>query len=166
VARDREKHRLSQKKYYEKNKERIIARKKELESQSPEMRRKRSLWRNYGMTEQDFDNLFELQGRCCALCFAPGSKRTPRLCVDHCHETKKVRGLLCDNCNRALGLLGDKVEPLERAIEYLNGRLFPKYQLEQQRSFISDPIRWNIENSLPGELPKGIKKRGRPRKGT
>ena len=41
--------------------------------------------------------------------------------VDHCHETGKIRGLLCHNCNRALGLFKDNVEFLERAILYLKG---------------------------------------------
>jgi hypothetical protein len=41
--------------------------------------------------------------------------------VDHCHATGKVRGLLCHNCNRALGLMQDNIENIKRAADYLEG---------------------------------------------
>ena len=44
-----------------------------------------------------------------------------KLVVDHCHATGTVRGLLCHNCNRALGLLHDNTEVLLNAIKYLEG---------------------------------------------
>jgi|DEB0MinimDraft_4_1074332.scaffolds.fasta_scaffold82317_1 hypothetical protein len=50
----------------------------------------------------------------CATC---GS--TNRLCIDHDHKTNKPRGLLCHNCNTALGLVGDNLETLTNLIEYL-----------------------------------------------
>ena len=50
-------------------------------------------------------------------CAACGS--TNRLCIDHDHETNKPRGLLCHNCNTALGLVGDNLETLTNLIEYL-----------------------------------------------
>ena len=45
---------------------------------------------------------------------------TDRLCIDHDHQTDEVRGLLCHNCNTALGLVGDNVETLSKLITYLN----------------------------------------------
>lgn len=63
----------------------------------------------------------------CAVCQRPESVIDPRkgetkeLAVDHCHETGRIRGLLCNNCNRAIGLLGDSVELLLKAVEYLKG---------------------------------------------
>ena len=42
-----------------------------------------------------------------------------RLCIDHCHDTKKPRGLLCHNCNTALGLLGDNVDVILGLSQYL-----------------------------------------------
>ncbi len=45
------------------------------------------------------------------------SNRT--LNVDHDHETGKIRGLLCGNCNRGIGLLGDNIETLQNLIKYL-----------------------------------------------
>ena len=50
-------------------------------------------------------------------CEACGS--TNRLCIDHDHKTNKPRGLLCHNCNTALGLVGDNLEILSNLIAYL-----------------------------------------------
>lgn len=59
----------------------------------------------------------------CAICKEPQSVllkgELKRLAVDHCHKTKKIRGLLCDNCNKGLGLFKDKPELLNSASEYL-----------------------------------------------
>jgi len=41
------------------------------------------------------------------------------LVVDHCHSTGKVRGLLCSNCNRGIGMLQERVDILQNAIDYL-----------------------------------------------
>ena len=54
-------------------------------------------------------------GRCAICCEVPRR----RLVVDHIHGTSLIRGLLCDKCNSGLGKLGDTIEGLERAIEYL-----------------------------------------------
>ena len=52
----------------------------------------------------------------CNIC----SKPEDTLCVDHCHKTGKIRGLLCFDCNTGLGKLGDDVQSIQRAIDYLN----------------------------------------------
>ena len=60
----------------------------------------------------------KLQDNKCALCKTPFSdKIKPN--VDHCHSTEKIRGILCNKCNSGLGFLGDNIESLERAINYL-----------------------------------------------
>lgn len=70
-----------------------------------------------------FDKLFSEQGGRCAICRTDKGSSTGkdnrRLAVDHCHKTKVVRGLLCGNCNRMLGLVKDDPETLRRAIAYL-----------------------------------------------
>lgn len=80
---------------------------------------------NWKTATENYRSLRERQGGVCAIC-----KRTERrshaltgtvwdLAVDHCHETGQVRGLLCNACNRGLGLLGDKVDTLEQVVQYL-----------------------------------------------
>jgi Recombination endonuclease VII len=68
----------------------------------------------YGIGEEDVQRMLEEQNGLCAVC-----ERQPAEHVDHCHETKKVRGLLCFNCNGALGRFEDDVEILQRAVDYL-----------------------------------------------
>ena len=69
--------------------------------------------------------MFKEQNECCAICGKHKSelnmKRKNNLCVDHCHETGRIRGLLCDKCNRGIGLLGDSLKNLKSAISYLEG---------------------------------------------
>ena len=52
----------------------------------------------------------------CKIC---GNKPQKPLYVDHCHETKRIRGLLCHQCNVALGHMNDDPQRLEKAISYL-----------------------------------------------
>ncbi len=81
--------------------------------------------RTYGLSHEQYLQMFEDQEHRCKICQCEGfkinSKAKNTLCVDHCHKTGKVRGLLCHNCNRALGLLQDNTNYLQSAIEYLEG---------------------------------------------
>lgn len=68
------------------------------------------------------------QNGCCAICNIPQSKLNRTLDVDHCHKTGKVRGLLCTNCNRALGMFQDSASICIKASEYLkHGRKVKLY---------------------------------------
>ena len=87
--------------------------------------RDQNLRKRYGIGVEEYKELFEKQNGNCAICgkhssnvFTKG-KAGFELCVDHCHETGKVRGLLCENCNTGLGKLQDNVEILRKAIDYL-----------------------------------------------
>jgi hypothetical protein len=73
-----------------------------------------NLQRRYGISEAEYDARFAEQGGLCALC-----RKQPALVVDHDHETGAIRGLLCQQCNRGLGFLGDTIETLLKAVEYL-----------------------------------------------
>lgn len=82
----------------------------------------------YGLSEDEYYRMLRQQNDSCAICLSQKSwsknykykkNGSSRFMVDHCHTTRKVRGLLCTRCNRALGLLGDNIENLTRAAEYL-----------------------------------------------
>lgn len=68
----------------------------------------------YGLTEQGYESLLLSQNKLCAIC-----NEDKPLCIDHDHETGKVRGLLCTSCNTGLGKLGDSITSLQNAINYL-----------------------------------------------
>jgi len=78
------------------------------------------------MRASDYAIMLEKQGGVCAICkqpetfMHPKAKRVARLAVDHCHDTGKVRGLLCAKCNRGLGYFRHNVAYLRNAEEYLN----------------------------------------------
>lgn len=75
----------------------------------------------FGMTQEDYDKLLIKQGGVCAICKGPQNiKNRYNLCVDHCHETKAVRGLLCNDCNIGLGMFKDNKNNLLSAVKYLS----------------------------------------------
>lgn len=77
--------------------------------------------KQYGLTESDYQALLESQDGVCAICgIAPTSKC---LAVDHDHSTGTVRGLLCGNCNRGIGYLGDNLAVILSAARYLDRAL-------------------------------------------
>lgn len=86
-----------------------------------------TLQRRFKITGDQFKEMLAAQGGVCAIC---GNKETHKyksgklkeLAVDHCHDSKKVRGLLCMNCNQALGRFQDNIENLRRAIRYLEAK--------------------------------------------
>ena len=72
----------------------------------------------YGL--KDYDALLAAQGGGCAVCGSVlPQKGRKRPHVDHDHETGEVRGILCHNCNRALGAVGDSVERLDQLKRYI-----------------------------------------------
>lgn len=85
-------------------------------NEHPGHHRKLYLLRAYGMTLSDFEALKTTQGGACAICRNP---TTGLLHIDHCHATNRVRGLLCGNCNRAIGLFFDSPKTCRAAAEYL-----------------------------------------------
>lgn len=71
-------------------------------------------FKRYGLTDEAYRRMITDQSNCCKIC-----SRQTKLVVDHCHNTNKIRGLLCANCNRLLGDAYDSIEILKQAIEYL-----------------------------------------------
>lgn len=80
--------------------------------------REAQLKKNYGITEEEYFEMLNLQNGLCKICLTKG-KENRNLSVDHSHKTKRVRGLLCQNCNVGLGKFQDDEKLLAKAIEYL-----------------------------------------------
>jgi hypothetical protein len=101
------------KEYRAKNKDRVL-----------EIERKSKLKMTYGITVEQYDALLTRQNSKCAVCAAkkPGG-RTKMFFIDHCHNSGKVRGLLCMRCNTGLGLFLDNPKFLSNAISYLKENL-------------------------------------------
>lgn len=75
----------------------------------------------YNIGIDDFERLMVAAGGRCQICGASGSKsiRKKHLCIDHDHTTGRIRGILCDTCNRGIGLLGDNPDRIRAAASYL-----------------------------------------------
>lgn len=79
----------------------------------------------YGITGCEYDNAFAAQDGRCAICggaphkYMTSKGEVERLHVDHCHKTGVFRGLLCGQCNRAIGLFKDDVNVVAAALRYL-----------------------------------------------
>lgn len=94
------------KRHYDKNRDAIL-----------EYRKKTKLHK-YGINFEQYTKIAKAQDYVCAICSGV-DKSGYRLSVDHNHETGKIRGLLCQKCNHAIGLFKDDVQLLIKAIEYL-----------------------------------------------
>jgi hypothetical protein len=70
--------------------------------------------RKFNLTDEQYAELMEHEN--CEVC---GRDLSDKKCIDHCHTTEKIRGVLCNNCNTALGLVGDSVQTLSKLIRYL-----------------------------------------------
>ena len=76
----------------------------------------------YNLSIEEYNNLLQKQNNVCAICGkekASFKNMTLPLCVDHNHQTNKVRGLLCNKCNSMIGLANESLEILKNAIVYL-----------------------------------------------
>jgi hypothetical protein len=83
-----------------------------------------NVWRNrfkkYGITREQYDELLRRQNGGCAICGLPEQgTRKSQLCVDHCHQTGRIRGLLCQQHNASLGAFGDDLAGVMQVVEYL-----------------------------------------------
>jgi hypothetical protein len=87
--------------------------------------RKKTLKARYGISIEQYDAILKAQNGGCGVCGRPertvqrAGSPIQNLAVDHDHETKRIRGLLCQPCNRALGNMGDSLEGVMRFVDYL-----------------------------------------------
>jgi hypothetical protein len=117
-------------KWYQKNKEKRNAQILEYKKTKPEgwqkaIGQKAHFKKRYNITPQEYEAMLEAQNYKCAICNknAEDNKRGNKiqsLNIDHCHKTKRVRGLLCHQCNSGLGHFKDNTEFLLKAVEYLS----------------------------------------------
>lgn len=92
-------------------------------SHNPALSREKALVKNYGITHEQYEEMLERQSHKCAICESAEHglrKEAKHWPIDHCHKTNLVRGVLCTNCNQALGYFKDDITILENAINYLD----------------------------------------------
>lgn len=111
---DKEKFKKSKKRYY-------------MSDKGKAQSRRQNLKKFFSITVQEYDKLNKIQNNLCKICLQPETKinyrtgKINRLSIDHCHKTRKIRGLLCVTCNMGLGHFKDNPLLLQRALDYLKG---------------------------------------------
>jgi prolyl oligopeptidase PreP (S9A serine peptidase family) len=103
--------------YYSKNKELILARNKKYNKENPDKRKSAILKYEYGITLDQYNEMFKAQEGKCAICQRHQNELTRTLCVDHNHKTNKVRALLCLTCNTDVSVVENRLEEMTK---YLN----------------------------------------------
>ncbi len=108
--------RATGKRWYEKNKKEINSKRKL--AYKHDAKKSRAYWLKcqYEITVSEYDAMYVAQEGKCLLC----GKWFAKLCVDHCHSTRKVRGLLCRKCNAFLGVVEQTPSLLVSIPEYLD----------------------------------------------
>lgn len=90
----------------------------------PHLEKGRALRGSFGLSLEDYQRMHDAQGGRCAICDSPENEtrngKVKMLAVDHCHETGKIRGLLCCPCNQAIGKLRDNSAIMRRAADYID----------------------------------------------
>lgn len=84
-----------------------------------EIQRERNLRKSFGIGVEEYNKMLDAQEGCCAICGTKECVTGRNFAVDHDHKTGKIRGLLCQFCNTALGKFQDDKEILSNAIKYL-----------------------------------------------
>ncbi len=122
-AKNKDRVRELQRAWRDNNKDRVAELSRRWRSKNPEaakiVSRREKLKRQYGITPEQYQAMLTAQGGGCGICGVTGTESSRALCVDHDHATAKVRGLLCSDCNVALGRFKDNVASLLAAERYL-----------------------------------------------
>jgi len=114
---------------YEKNREQILEQNRAWALANPDKVRAIKLRHDYGTTPEEVDQKLLDQGGLCAICQVDleqivqhnkdGTVRGTGICIDHCHETGKVRGIICSGCNKGLGCFKDDPARMRAAADYI-----------------------------------------------
>ncbi len=114
-------HRTERNKYntawQKQNKDKVALYQKRAYEKNPLRLRNNRLKSEYGISIDEYRQMHAAQSGVCSICQSVCFSGT--LSVDHDHETGKVRGLLCRKCNTAIGMLGDDIKLVQRAVNYL-----------------------------------------------
>lgn len=98
---------------------RSYAKKHYHENVSEYEKRSRHLNSVFNITVEEYEDILTSQNGTCAICQKSERISGRHLAVDHCHDSKQIRGLLCAMCNTAIGKLGDSTILIKRALEYV-----------------------------------------------
>ena len=112
------KNRKYQKNYYQNNREHKLKKEALRRKDNPDILKNTFLKSRYGITLEQYNKMCKAQNYKCLIC-----KKKKTLVVDHCHKTKKVRGLLCGTCNRRLGVIEKNIKLLKPMLEYIKIRI-------------------------------------------
>lgn len=94
----------------------------EYKAKNPDYSRNWARRTKFGLTPEQVSAMRDSQNGLCAGCYTPLTRANE--CVDHCHSTGKIRGLLCDSCNVSLGRLQDNPATLRRLADYLEAEAY------------------------------------------
>lgn len=107
-----EKRREANRRWHEEHHDEYLARRRRRYAEGTLNNRADRLKRFYGLTEDQYDKMLSDQGGACAICGKGADRRSPYLCIDHDHNTGRVRGLLCNACNLGVGIYETRREKL------------------------------------------------------
>lgn len=113
-----EKEKEKQAKYYKKNATEAKEKMKEYKKVNKSRIKTLNL-KKYGLSQEQYEVMVELQNHSCKICKRHSSEFSKGLCVDHCHKSGKIRGLLCGPCNTGIGLLQDNPAIIIAAATYV-----------------------------------------------
>ncbi len=102
----------------------------------------RILLKKYGISLKQRNDLETKQAGLCAIC-----NKNKKLYIDHCHSSGRIRGLLCNECNMALGLFNDNKEAISKAIEYLESFSYLGHKVKDRavQQYLFEPILSRME---------------------
>jgi hypothetical protein len=114
------------KRYYSNHREEVLQYKKQYKQEHSEKIKKYMVQysrehrykHDFGITIADYDAMFDNQNGVCFICGCT-PQEGKHLSIDHDHKTGKIRGLLCPNCNHALGLVKENISILKKMGDYL-----------------------------------------------
>jgi hypothetical protein len=106
--------------YVEANREKVRAYLKDYYAANKDRARTYNYVRKFGISESELESLFQASGDRCQICNRPFSEDSSvKRCIDHCHATGRVRGVVCGQCNCVLGYARDDPAVLLAAVRYL-----------------------------------------------